>query len=451
MMAGQLTRDRGQMRRMFVSVMALFFINFFEMGVLKSFSVLVDDLVIQLNTNLGTIGAIVGIYNGITYALAPFIAPFVNIMSVPLISVICAVGSMSLCLAYLASDVIQFGSVCLLSGICYSVVRLGGVILFYKNVRRNFSITFGIADTGNAIGMMTVPILTEFFLETYGWNGTILLLGGLLFQNSIFLLLMRERPLEPHDDDDDNSEMQETRVDSEAEDDVFDEDDDLLQRSLDGGRPHATTSSPSIWRCCYCIYSYFGLSLFFECRYTIVVMLLMVFLGMINASWLVFLIPHGVSRGFRLSRAVFLATCGGFGNVLGRVVQGPIIDREWMTSLDLTIIFTAINAVVFLVDPLVFNFVLLCIAAFVGGITIGARTTLTVVIAKEFFPPDTFSTVYGLQCLFYSVGEPLGGILAGWLANRFSFSVSFMVLGGVEVLTFLMLMPTRYLISRSAT
>lgn len=37
-------------------------------------------------------------------------------MSVSLISVVCAVGSISLSLAYLASDVIQFGSVCLLSG-----------------------------------------------------------------------------------------------------------------------------------------------------------------------------------------------------------------------------------------------------------------------------------------------------------------------------------------------
>lgn len=61
--------DQLSSSRFFVFVMALFFINFLEMGVLKSFSVLVDDLVIQLNTNLGTIGLIVGIYHGFTYAL----------------------------------------------------------------------------------------------------------------------------------------------------------------------------------------------------------------------------------------------------------------------------------------------------------------------------------------------------------------------------------------------
>lgn len=61
--------DQLSSSRVFVFVMALFFINFLEMGVLKSFSVLVDDLVIQLNTNLGTIGLIVGIYHGFTYAL----------------------------------------------------------------------------------------------------------------------------------------------------------------------------------------------------------------------------------------------------------------------------------------------------------------------------------------------------------------------------------------------
>eukprot|EP00057_Strongylocentrotus_purpuratus_P008804 XP_011663278.1 PREDICTED: monocarboxylate transporter 12 [Strongylocentrotus purpuratus] len=443
--------DQLSSSRVFVFVMALFFINFLEMGVLKSFSVLVDDLVIQLNTNLGTIGLIVGIYHSFTYALAPFIAPFVNDMSVTLISVVCAVGSMSLSLAYLASDVIQFGSVCLLSGVCYSVVRLAGVILFYKNVRENFSITFGIADTGNAIGMMVVPILTEFFLETYGWNGTILLLGGLLLQNSIFLLLMKGRPGGSEDDDSDVPERSSSSVDSEVDDDVFDEDDDLLQRRHDDGGSRSTSSSASVWRCCHCVYTYFGLSLFFEYRHTAGVMFYMVLSGIINTSWLVFLIPHGVSRGFPLSKAVFLATCGGFGNVLGRVAQGPIVDREWMTSLDLTVIFTVINAAVFLLDPLIIDFVLLCIAAFVGGLAIGSRTTLTVVIAKEYFPSDSFSLVYGLQCLFYSVGEPLGGIMAGWLASRVSFSVSFMVLGGVEVLTCLILIPTRYLVTRNTT
>lgn len=261
---------------------------------------------------------------------------------------------------------------------------------------------------------MVVPLLTEFFLDTYGWNGTILLLGGLLLQNSVFLLLMKGRPSGSEDDDSDVRESSANSVDSEVDDDVFDEDDDLLQRRRDDdGGSRSTTSSASVCRCCHCVYTYFGLSLFFEYRHTAGVMFYMVLSGIINTSWLVFLIPHGVSRGFPLSKAVFLATCGGFGNVLGRVAQGPIINREWMTSLDLTIIFTVINAVVFLLDPLIINFVLLCIAAFVGGLAIGARTTLTVVIAKEYFSSDSFSLVYGLQCLFYSVGEPLGGIMAG--------------------------------------
>ena len=140
--------------------------------------------------------------------------------------------------------------------------------------------------------------------------------------------------------------------------------------------------------------------------------------GMITIAWVVFLIPHGVSKGYPLSKAVFFASFGGIGNVIGRIGQGPIIHKRWLTSLDLTIILGVANAAVFLIDPLVHSFDILALNAFIGGLTLGARTTLYVVIIKQYFRSDQFSTLLGISCFFSSLGEPLGGLLSGKTLER---------------------------------
>ena len=44
----------------------LFGVGLIEMGVIKSFGVLVDDLVTQLHSDIGTVGLVIGAYHGMT-------------------------------------------------------------------------------------------------------------------------------------------------------------------------------------------------------------------------------------------------------------------------------------------------------------------------------------------------------------------------------------------------
>ena len=138
------------------------------------------------------------------------------------------------------------------------------------------------------------------------------------------------------------------------------------------------------------------------------------FLGAVTSTaWMIFLIPHGVSKGFPLNRAIFLASLGGFGNVLGRVVQGPIIYKRWMTSIDLILVPTIINAIIFLLDPVSRTFAILAVDAFVCGLTLGCRTTAGMVFLAENAPKEGFAAIYGWSGFFYGLGEPVGGLLAG--------------------------------------
>ena len=51
------------MRHVLVTL-GLFGVGFIEMGMIKSCTVLVDDLVIQLRSDIGTVGLVIGAYHG---------------------------------------------------------------------------------------------------------------------------------------------------------------------------------------------------------------------------------------------------------------------------------------------------------------------------------------------------------------------------------------------------
>ena len=408
---------------------------------------------------------------------------------------------------------------------------LAAITKFYAIVPAEGSdIAFGLAESGNAIGMACLPILTEYFREVYGWRGTILLLAGITAHLSICISLLKE-PSKRHErcashriaklqDKEEQNEEQPLlpnhqpvtapQRESECAFSGFDSlvaelhsVDDVRRHSIlpatDSQRPkQAATKYPEelsdvcsggktlLTENCtprrrsevrdtialvepmnasssidvsptsenetnhegsnhpnkskisqrqsrpYVLcstFKHYGLKLLYFLANVLgihlvidkpaIVLLYLYDLGngAITTAWVVFLIPHGVSKGFPLSRAVFLASFGGIGNVIGRIAQGPIIHKRWLTSIDLTVILGTINAIVFLVDPLVNRFTILAVNAFIGGLTLGARTTLFVVIVRQFFRSDQFPTALGSSRFFYSLGEPLGGLLAGKTSN----------------------------------
>ena len=434
--------------------------------------------------------------------------------------------------------VTYFINLLLSTGVCYSFVILSAINKFYDMVpTKGSDLAYGFADSGNAIGMICLPVLTAYFKEVYGWRGAILLLAGIGSHLSVFIMLMKEPSITRAADERPESRYEEeptmgddltplllhspaidAQRDSEEDQNIYDSKithpqntyihrGELSDQSVEVQRPQTSSSTASgepmqysagtqnteracpseklrsksveedaksltdhenvtntivvtpenisnlkddgvhhlsdpadcidhddeqgenelnahlnglndtLSRCCTKILRFIsdalGLRLLITKPSLITLYLYYLMSGVITTAWVVFLIPHGVSKGFPLSRAVYLASFGGIGNVIGRIAQGPIIHKRWLSSIDLTIILGTVNAIVFLVDPLVHRFAILAVNAFIGGLTLGARTTLFVVILKQFIPKDQFSTGIGFSCFFNSIGEPLGGLLAG--------------------------------------
>ena len=314
--------------------------------------------------------------------------------------------------------------------------------------------------------MMVLPILVEFLREVYGFRGALLLLGGIVLHSAPLLYAMKSpessyvasnealnsrsnhgeadtQPLieqQSHDIDEfcedkrQNStklrtgknqvlKREDLKRDSSSENDL--EGTRSVQSTLNtkttdssqnaSSREHSSKSDARYfcgWTLKY-VWNVLDLDSI-KRNPSFIIFYVYRFLGAVTATaWVIFLIPHGVSKGFPLNRAIFLASLGGFGNLLGRVVQGPIIYKRWMTSIDLILVPTMINAIIFLLDPVSKTFAILAVDAFICGLTLGCRTTAGMVFLAENAPKEGFATIYGWSGFFYGLGEPVGGLLAG--------------------------------------
>ena len=84
-------------------------------------------------------------------------------------------------------------NVFLTTGACFSFVILAAVTKFYSIMPAEGSdLAYGLADSGNAMGMICLPILAEYMREVYGWRGAILLLAGVTSNLSICIIMMKE-------------------------------------------------------------------------------------------------------------------------------------------------------------------------------------------------------------------------------------------------------------------
>ncbi|XP_072174642.1 monocarboxylate transporter 7-like [Diadema setosum] len=442
----QLPRPRASWKE-WILVVCFFFISFIEMGIVKSFSVVLTDLVYQLDTDYGTLGTVIGLYHGVSFVIAPLVSPILDKIRVNMVAVFAFVSGGSLCLTSVSADLFLFTVSLIISGISFAFVILCIVVEFQRNVHENFALKFGIGHCGNAFGMVLLPILTETLREVYGWRGAILLLGAIGLHMSMFMYLFAVAIESIGASIKTSVSQNGGKVEpTESASYEFDDDDHVDETSRLTKNGNSDRSSSAIGWCLRLgrgICKLFGFSIVFEEPYTIPLYIFFLLGGLINVAWVVFLIPHGVERGFPLSTAVFLAAFGGIGNGVGRIIQGPIIDRKWLSSLDLNLLLSFINCIVFAFDPLTLAFWHLGLAAFVTGVTIGARMSLHVVTLRQYVPPEKFSSAFVFFCLAYGTGEPLGGVMAGSLAQRFTLTVAFMALGGIEFFSFLLLLPIR--------
>ncbi|KAK6196127.1 hypothetical protein SNE40_001413 [Patella caerulea] len=105
-------------------------------------------------------------------------------------------------LSFLVTDIkYLFITYSLIAGCGQSFCCVGPLVSLSYHFQDTYSIALGIATAGSGLGAFVFPPLTQLFLDTYGLNGTFLMLGALGFQSSACGALMepteQELSLEP--------------------------------------------------------------------------------------------------------------------------------------------------------------------------------------------------------------------------------------------------------------
>ncbi|XP_030830618.1 monocarboxylate transporter 5-like [Strongylocentrotus purpuratus] len=404
-------------------------------------------------------------------------------------------------MASLASSVVGFAVAMATSGVGYAFVMLPSVVICNRYFTKHFAMALGIIEIGSSLSLV-FPLVTEKILEATGLRGTILLLGGISLNMVVCSALLRDprtlrRKGSPRtkgtsncaEDSDRNEDSMSTFHGRHKEQCLStfrcpQEDSTLLHRNQnthadvrdcqinDFDRENVNSTvitnptnrddsvkdqvfrykspksknpehmvrtvllSPFRWLWCFLDLSLCRDEPFLNCIY-----LATSFFAMVHTAWYIFFVPHALAKGITLSHAVLINLIAGVGEIIGALFQGPVIDRGWMTSLGLFMVMSFLNSVVFFLDPLLSNVMLLAGAGFVNGFFLGGTLTLTSVILKDTVSQARFATSYGLSSLSYGIAGPIGGFTAGWIASLVGYEMAFVFLGGLSSAILLAMIP----------
>ena len=206
------------------------------------------------------------------------------------------------------------------------------IVILMAAFPTRFPLVYGIALVGGSLGMIACPPIVELLVGVYGWRGTMMIIAAIIFNVCAFGELQKL----PH-----LSYSRMKTMDTNSNQNVEKKDISFC------GRLFEVVSSVASW-----------LSLkIFVAEPRVVLYISVCFLqGTFSAAWMVFLVPHAIARDIPLSKAVFLSTGGGFGNLIGRFIHVTLLERKLISAFWMFVSSCIINTVALFLDSVARNF-----------------------------------------------------------------------------------------------
>ncbi|XP_038052776.1 monocarboxylate transporter 9-like [Patiria miniata] len=430
--------------------------EFVVAGSLKAFGVLITGMKDDFDTGLWIIGSINSLHLGVQFILTPVASVVARkVGGRPVISfggflfgLGVVLSALTHNIAFLAVTIIAIagsGAGCILE-----IVRAEFALYFHEK----YDLAIFVSLLGAPIGFLLYGPATQILLDTYGWRGAMVILGGFGFHLICAGMLVRRptgiykaipiQDLSTEDQTTDQNEYQtweqsedqmskhcEHQISKQGEDQILKQsqdqisnhsEDQLSKKSEDQtseqsedqlSKRSAQGPDPVKWR--DSVVSALGLEIFINFDFVLLAAIRM-FYSISFGGILVYMVPNGLSAGLTNGQASFLSTAFGLGSMAGPALAFFVLKRKLASCQVTAIIAAAVSAVGLALDPFIPSFAGQMVNTFFVAAGIAAVIQVVCVLTRYLpFTVDKFVIVLGwlgfLGGLATSVGDTLAGLL----------------------------------------
>ncbi|XP_072037141.1 monocarboxylate transporter 2-like [Amphiura filiformis] len=345
-------------RRKFIIVLALWMIYFLDSGIAKAYyGVILQDLIEQFEADTGTMGAILSLTQFFGFIL---------------------------------------GFVCV-----GDTIAMGLISSYFIEYHAATS----VITTGLPLAIMSFAPMTQIFIDTYGWRGAMLLLGGLNIHFVAAAALLK--PTE--------------HIQTYSNDATY----ESLEKSNKAGEDNTN-------RFTACFKDIINISLLKNSSFIIVLFVAGIASYSFN-GWVVYLISFARSKGLSPADAAIVATTSGVGSFVIRplmaLLQGQISPRQ------LLYVGSALVALSYAGFYFATTFLTVCSVSFVLGAGLSIVGTEVYVAAYDIIREDDAVSAVAWIHLFFGIGYIISGYVTGWLYDQSkNFDLSWIELSAVSSL-----------------
>ncbi|XP_041457452.1 monocarboxylate transporter 1-like [Lytechinus variegatus] len=429
----------------YIIVLAKFMVHFLHPGLVKSLSVLVPSLVIQLDMEYSTAFIFVTLETVIYHLACPISHLLGKRFGCRLVSIIGGfLATISLLAGTFSRGASFLGCSFFFTGLFASPLRQTSCETLHQHFREHYGMATTITQLGSQLGSFLLPYLTVLCLDAYGPRGSLLFLSAMIFHCVPIGATMRpprcqkdrieindskqtdhvERELEPlrtgdavkcckfSGKEESASGLMDSKSDLHTENEekrnVQHSNVNVVRKTL-----HDTVDFVKAERV-----------------FTFILLPCQALFDISYCGWVVFLFSYGISEDLSNDEAVFLVMMGSIGGITGRCFVIAILYRFPLASPQLLALNYLVASTSILAYPINSSPTYLSICSLFAGFGFySASSTLygaiSVNVDKENFPKAIASSL-----LVSGISYLISGLITGFLYDVFgSYRVTFRILG----------------------
>ncbi|XP_072035493.1 monocarboxylate transporter 13-like [Amphiura filiformis] len=392
---------------------AVTFSIFLEIGVVKSFSVLLPAIKEQFETYTWVVGSAVAISHGWGSVIGLSASALVNKLGPRVCIMMCGlVSTIGLIICACAPNALVLLLGLILTGFLYlqEIVAIGVIPEYFD---KYYTTAVAVYLCGSGFGMILMPLLTQLFLDIYGWRGALLLLSGLCLHSLPCGAMLYQNITE------DKVPKEKTNL--------------LISKT---GSSNATDSSdiPDPSNTAKLFRGIFCSPLLTNLSFNAQVLVPAIAWGYTFTGWLIYIVSFSLSNGTTMREASIVGTCGGIGLTAIRTILPPL--NKVINYKQLMHISSLISAFALALTITFNTFIGMCLMSVLFGTGHGILAVELYIAIKEITDEKEYLRAVAWVNLINGFAAIISGFMTGWLFDiTGSFVASFGVLAAISLLT----------------